>query len=79
MYKNFERIKKMMLLLAFALCFVQLSAQQNNIIPPPLHIKTVTFKPLDPVLYAPMVKLGEKLRLSFDDIDAEQNIYSYKI
>ncbi len=79
MYKNFERIKKMMLLLAFALCFVQLSAQQNNIIPPPLHIKTVKFKPLDPDLYAPIVKLGEKLRLSFDDINAEQNIYSYKI
>ncbi len=79
MYINFERIKKMMLLLAFALCFVQLSAQQNNIIPPPLHIKTIEFKPLDPDLYAPIVKLGEKLRLSFDDINAEQNIYSYKI
>jgi len=79
MYINFERIKKMMLLWAFALCVVQLSAQQNNIIPPPLHIKTIEFKPLDPDLYAPIVKLGEKLRLSFDDINAEQNIYSYKI
>ncbi|MCP4884351.1 MAG: DUF5103 domain-containing protein [Flavobacteriales bacterium] len=69
----------MMLLWAFALCVVQLSAQQNNIIPPPLHIKTIEFKPLDPDLYAPIVKLGEKLRLSFDDINAEQNIYSYKI
>ncbi|WKK65536.1 DUF5103 domain-containing protein [Lutimonas zeaxanthinifaciens] len=57
----------------------QLRAQQNNIIPPPPHIKTIEFKPLDPDAYAPVVKLGEKLKLSFDDINADQRIYSYKI
>jgi hypothetical protein len=71
--------RKIMFLAAIALCFFQLKAQQNNIIPPPLHIKTIEFKPLDPEAYAPIVKLGEKLRLSFDDINAEQRIYSYKI
>ncbi|MCA0933452.1 DUF5103 domain-containing protein [Lutimonas saemankumensis] len=57
----------------------QLQAQRNNIIPPPSHIKTIEFKPLDPDSYAPVVKLGEKLKLSFDDINADQRIYSYKI
>lgn len=71
--------RKIIFLAAIALCFFQLQAQQNNIISPPLHIKTIEFKPLDPEAYAPIVKLGEKLRLSFDDINAEQRIYSYKI
>ena len=47
----------------------QIRAQRNNIIPPPSHIKTIEFKPLDPDSYAPVVKLGEKLKLSFDDIN----------
>ena len=76
---NLVRIKNLLFYCTFSLHFLQLSAQQNNIIPPPLNIKTIEFKPLDPDLYAPIVKLGEKLRLSFDDINAEQNIYSYKI
>ncbi len=71
--------KKFFLFGAIVCCFFQLKAQQNNIIPPPLHIKTIEFKPLDPEVYAPIVKLGEKLRLTFDDINAEQRIYSYKI
>lgn len=72
-------LKKTIFLLSIALCFFQLQAQQNNIIPAPSYIKTIEFKPLDPESYAPIVKLGEKLRLSFDDINAEQKIYSYKI
>lgn len=72
-------LKKMIFLVVIVLFFFQLQAQQNNIIPAPSHIKTIEFKPLDPEAYAPIVKLGEKLRLSFDDINAEQRIYSYKI
>lgn len=79
MHINSATIKKIIFLAAIILCFFELQGQQNNIIPPPLHIKTIEFKPLDPELYAPIVKLGEKLRLSFDDINAEQRIYSYKI
>lgn len=79
MHINSVTLKKLVFLAAIILCFFQLRAQQNNIIPPPLHIKTIEFKPLDPEAYVPIVKLGEKLRLSFDDINAEQIIYSYKI
>ena len=58
---------------------IPVKAQQNNIVPPPANIKTVVLKPLNPELYAPVVKLGEKLTLSFDDINAEGKIYSYRI
>lgn len=79
MHIDFISLKKIIQILVIVFCNFQSQAQQNNIIPPPLHIKTIEFKPLDPEVYAPIVKLGEKLRLSFDDINAEQKIYSYKI
>ena len=54
-------------------------AQYPNMITPPPYIKTVVLKPADPEAYTPIVKLGEKLILSFDDINAEQRIFSYRI
>ncbi len=72
-------LKKSVLIYLFSIIFLPLSAQRNNIIPPPPFIKTVVLKPLDPEVYAPIVKLGEKLILSFDDINAGENIYSYRI
>ena len=48
-------IKKLVFSAAIILCFFDLQGQQNNIIPPPLHIKTIEFKPLDPEAYAPIV------------------------
>mgnify|MGYP001812642794 CR=1 FL=1 len=53
--------------------------QKNNVISPPDHIKTVVLKPLHQETYAPIVKLGEKLLLSFDDINSDEIIYSYRI
>jgi len=72
-------LKKSILICLFSIIILPLSAQRNNIIPPPPFIKTVVLKPLDPEVYAPIVKLGEKLILSFDDINAGENIYSYRI
>ncbi|MEL4456194.1 DUF5103 domain-containing protein [Lutimonas vermicola] len=63
----------------FSLCCLNLNAQQNNIILPPANIKTIEFKPQKPEAYAPIVKLGEKLILSFDDINSEERIYSYRL
>lgn len=54
-----------------------LCAQNTSI--PPLNIKAIVLKPLKPNSYAPIIKLGEVLQLSFDDINAEEIIYSYKI
>jgi hypothetical protein len=74
-----DRVKNIVAIWILVLFCGQLLAQQNNIIPPPLHIKTIEFKPLNPEKYAPIVKLGEKLKLSFDDINSEERIYSYRI
>ena len=43
------------------------------------HIKTIIFKPISANRYAPIIKLGEKLKLSFDDLNADEHYYSYKI
>ena len=72
-------LKKSILFCLFTYLWFPISAQQNNIIPPPPYIKTVVLKPLNPEIYTPIVKLGEKLTLSFDDINAEGKIYSYRI
>lgn len=67
------------LLLLGSYFILPLNAQNRVTIVPPLNIKAVELKPLRPNTYAPIVKLGETLKLSFDDINAEQRIYSYKI
>ena len=66
-------------LLLYAFFAHPLNAQNAATIVPPLNIKAIVLKPIRPNTYAPIVKLGEILKLSFDDINAEQRIYSYKI
>ena len=79
MYIGFKYVKEIIFSVVILAGTLDSLAQGNHIIPPPLHIKSVELKPIDPEAYAPIVKLGEKLILSFDDINAEQIIYSYKI
>lgn len=43
------------------------------------NIKTIILKPTAINSYAPIVRLGEKLLLSFDDLNADEHMYSYKI
>jgi len=43
------------------------------------HIKTIILKPAAINSYAPIVQLGEKLMLTFDDLNADEHTYSYKI
>ncbi|MDY0781588.1 DUF5103 domain-containing protein [Tenacibaculum sp. IB213877] len=43
------------------------------------NIKTVQLRPLSSNQFAPIVKLGEILELSFDDLDADNKQYQYKI
>lgn len=45
----------------------------------PAHIKTVTLRPIKANRYAPIMRLGEPFRLSFDDLQADQKYYYYKI
>jgi hypothetical protein len=43
------------------------------------NIKTVIFKPIAENSYAPIVPLGQKLWLSFDDLNADEQEYTYKV
>ena len=55
----------------FALLFLNIQAQ---------NVKTVQLRPKNnPNFYAPIVRLGDVLKLSFDDLDADSKQYLYKI
>ena len=43
------------------------------------YIKTIILKPMRTNAYAPIIRLGEKLWLSFDDLNANEQDYTYKI
>lgn len=43
------------------------------------NIKTVIFKPMVEDSYAPIIQIGQKLWLSFDDLNADEQEYRYKI
>lgn len=59
-------------------CAVQLGFSQTDVMDAG-HIKTIILKPMAINTYTPIVQLGEKLLLSFDDLNADEHTYSYKI
>ncbi len=70
-------LKKISLLCCFIFAFQVGFSQSDHI--EPEHIKTIIFKPASTNTYAPIIKLGESLRLSFDDLNADEHYYTYKI
>ena len=60
------------------LCSVQFGFSQTDYMDAE-HIKTIILKPMAINAYAPIVQLGEKLQLTFDDLNADEHTYSYKI
>ncbi|WP_456378667.1 type IX secretion system plug protein [Lutibacter sp.] len=71
-------MKKYFSLFYSILFFIPLSYTQSDFIEPD-YIKTIIFKPTATNNYAPIIKLGEKLILSFDDLNADEHDYTYKI
>lgn len=66
--------------LIFITALVNLIHSQNStVIIPPSNIKSIQLKPIKNDSYSPIIALGEKLELSFDDLDSDQKLYSYKI
>jgi len=55
--------------------FAQAYQQENDA----EHIKTVIFKPAIANVYTPIAKLGTSLVISFDDTEADEKDYYYKI
>ncbi|UMB59257.1 DUF5103 domain-containing protein [Lutibacter sp. A80] len=43
------------------------------------HIKTIIFQPTLVNNYAPIIRLGESIRLIFDDLNADEHDYTYRI
>ena len=71
-------MKKYFSLFFIILFFIPLSYSQSDFIEPN-YIKTIIFKSTATNNYAPIIRLGEKLILSFDDLNADEHNYSYKI
>lgn len=76
---NLAFFNKLLNFFIIILISLNVSGQVNNIVQPPPNIKTIEFRPVRPDTYTPIVKLGERLILSFDDINSDERIYSYRI
>ena len=72
--------KRVILLLILSFYLPEVAgAQQNTVVQAPSHIKSIVLKPLRINEYAPIIRLGESFILEFDDLEADQKGYSYKI
>lgn len=70
----------LLIILSFIITLRTAIYAQNGIkIAPPSNIKSIFFKPKKLNSYAPIIKLGETMGLSFDDLDGDMKLYSYKI
>lgn len=68
-------MKKTLLFFSF-FCFSQLIFSQ---LADAYNIKSVVFRPTTTNAYTPIIKLGESLMLSFDDLNADELDYYYEI
>ena len=68
-------IKNGLLFFCF-LCVVQFGFSQTEGTDA-AHIKTIILKPVAINTYAPIVRLGEKIQLTFDDLNADEHTYTY--
>jgi hypothetical protein len=67
-----------MYLFIYLFSFLQIFYAQN-VINDPSYIKTVIFSPSNVNSYAPIVQLNDIITLSFDDLEADEKNYYYKI
>jgi hypothetical protein len=70
-------LKKLQLLVIFTLLFE--SSFSQNTFEDAYYIKTVIFKSNVTNTYTPIIKLNEQLFFSFDDLNADERTYYYKI
>jgi hypothetical protein len=72
------KIKTPLFILLFFL-IVLAHSQTNRIINPPYYIKSIIIRPQITNNYTPVIKLGDSFTLEFDDLEADQKDYYYKI
>ncbi len=75
--KNRYLLGCFLFLLFFAKTIV--SAQNSVIVEPPEFIKSIVLRPQLTNNYVPIIKLGQRFSLEFDDLNATQEQYTYKI
>lgn len=69
----------LLLITSSLLINLQLKAQVMTETAQPSHIKTIIFKSDIPGDQFPIIKLGEKIHLEFDDLNANEEDYYYSI
>ncbi len=74
-----QNFKLLLISIGIITSFTAIYAQNNTIIIPPSTIKSISFKPKKINSSAPIIKLGEVIELSFDDLESDMKMYSYKI
>jgi len=75
---NINFVDFMLLFLCVFAAFV-VKAQNNVIIDPPEHIKSIVLRSQETNNYTPIIRLGQRFTLEFDDLNTAQIEYSYKI
>lgn len=66
------------ILFSFFLFFFAFGFSQINSVEPE-NIKTIILNPFKTNTYTPIIRLGEKIQLIFDDLNADEHTYTYKI
>ena len=74
-----QKLKLVLIFIGITASFNVIYAQKNTLIAPPTTIKSISFKPIRVNSDAPVIKLGEALELSFDDLEGDMKMYSYTI
>jgi len=75
-----NRLKyKFSLLFFFVFAIYFAHAQSSVIINPPEHIKSIVLRSQETNNYTPIIQLGQRFILEFDDLNADQEQYTYKI
>ena len=66
-------------ILIFLVVFQTAFSQESADVIEPEHIKTVSLRSANSNNFAPIIRLGESFKVSFDDLEADQKDYFYKI
>ncbi len=72
-------MKKLFIFLTIFLLQIGKAQLQDHIVKPPYYIKTVKLDDGRQPVSSPVIELGHRIYLSFDDLQADEKEYSYKI
>ena len=75
----FTKLFKIYIQVIFLLFFLQLNAQNLEKKRSPKNIKSIQLRPLKINAYNPVIKLGESIELSFDDLKGDEKNYTYTL